>query len=74
MAVGDFKSVTFSIEVLTLWPAQHHGKLADSAECWASLDVRLSTPEAKLGICILGAAACVRENHCSELARNPDLF
>lgn len=74
MDVNNFKSVMFSAEVLILWHAQHHGKLCDSTECWASLDLGLSCPEAKLRICILDAAVCVIQNHCSEHTRNPDLF
>lgn len=58
-----------SADVLALWHAQHHGKSCEGTECWASLDRKLSSPEAELRICILDAAAGVIENHRSEHAR-----
>lgn len=47
-------------------------QLCDSAECWTSLDLRLSCPRAKLRVYILDAAAPMIENHCSEHAGTPD--
>lgn len=34
VAVNDFKSVILSVDVLTLWHAQHHGKSCESTEHW----------------------------------------